>query len=68
VTPQRELQRESVKERIHLAPLKGDARAGYPASHPYRLAVEALPDSVSRDAYLAQLPILLSLARVREDP
>ncbi|MCI4321736.1 MAG: hypothetical protein L3K05_05465 [Thermoplasmata archaeon] len=52
---------------LDIGPLKGDARAGYPPSHPYRLAVEALPDSVPRQAFLAQLRILLPLSRIRED-
>jgi hypothetical protein len=56
-----------VPERIDLGPLKGDARAGYSPSHPYRLALEALPDSVSRTEYLAHLRILIPLARVREE-
>jgi hypothetical protein len=62
----RESHGEPVSERVDLAPLKGDARAGYPPTHPYRLAVEALPDSVSSAEYLAQLRILIPLARIRE--
>jgi hypothetical protein len=51
-----------------LAPLKRDARAGYPPAHPYRLAVEALPDSVPPAEFLAQLRVLLPLARIKENP
>ncbi|MFI5418987.1 MAG: hypothetical protein ACHQ2Y_08860 [Candidatus Lutacidiplasmatales archaeon] len=46
--------------------MKGDARAGYPPSHPYRLAVEALPDSVPAAEFQAQLRILLPLSRIKE--
>lgn len=54
------------KDRVGLGPLKGDARTGYAPGHPYRLAVEALPDSIDRDEFRAQLRILLSLSRVKE--
>lgn len=52
--------------RIRLAPLKDDARARYCAVHPYRLAVEALPDSVTREEFIVQLRILLALARAKD--
>jgi hypothetical protein len=64
VTPTAE---PAVTDRVDLAPLKGDARAGYSPGHPYRLAVEALPDSVPAAEFRAQLRILLPLARIRED-
>jgi hypothetical protein len=51
---------------VALGPLKCDARAGYPPTHPYRLAVEALPDSVPTVEFLAQLRILLPLSKVKE--
>lgn len=57
-----------LRDPIDLAPLKEDARSGYPPAHPYRLAVEGLPDSVPLDAFLAQLRVLLPLSRVKEDP
>jgi hypothetical protein len=54
-------------ERIGLGPLKEDARSGYEPCHPYRLAVESLPDEVTASDFLAELRILLPLARVRGD-
>ena len=66
MTPEKAPEPGPVRDRVDLAELKGDARAGYPPSHPYRLAVEALPDSVSAAEFQAQLRILLPLSRVRE--
>lgn len=66
--PPDEPQREPAGNRVDLTPLKGDARTGYPPAHPFRLAIEALPDSVTHPEFLAQLRILLPLTRIREDP
>lgn len=52
--------------RVRLRDLKEDARASYPPSHPYRLAVESLPEFVPVGEFQAQLRILLPLARLRE--
>jgi hypothetical protein len=54
------------QDRVKLATLKGDARTGYAPTHPNRVAVESLPDEVSRAEFVAQLRILLPLSRVRE--
>lgn len=67
MTPERPTEPGAAGGRLDLAPLKGEARAGYPPTHPYRLAVEALPDSVPAAEFLAQLRILLPLSRLRED-
>jgi hypothetical protein len=56
-----------VNDRILTAPLKDDARAAYGPGHPFRLAVESLPDSVPLPEFLAQLRILLPLSRVKAD-
>jgi hypothetical protein len=66
VTPEKTPESGGLRERVDLAPLKGDARAGYPPHHPYRLAVEALPDHIPADELRAQLRILLPLSRVKE--
>jgi hypothetical protein len=52
---------------VATAPLKRDARVGYPPGHPYRLAVEGLPDVVRAGELVAQLRILLPLSRIREE-
>ena len=52
---------------VGISPLREYARSAYPAGHPFRLAIEALPDHVSGAEFLAQLRILLPLARIRED-
>jgi hypothetical protein len=56
-----------VSPQLDLSGLKEHARRVYAPGHPYRLAVEALPESVSDEAYVAQLRILIPLARVREE-
>lgn len=66
MTPTFSPQRLRTTTRIGLALLKDDARTRYSAAHPYRLAVEALPDSVTCEEFVAQLRILLPLGRVRE--
>lgn len=52
--------------RVETALLKDDARANYAPGHPYRLAVETLADTVTSSEFIAQLRILLPLARIRE--
>jgi hypothetical protein len=47
-----------------LSQLKRHVRARLAANHPLRIAVEALPDSVSRDDFQVHLRILLPLARL----
>jgi hypothetical protein len=66
VSPEEARKPEPVGGRVDLATLKGDARTAYSPSHPYRLAVEALPDTVSAAEYRAQLRILLPLSRVKD--
>jgi hypothetical protein len=65
MTPAREPAQKLLTVLVDLVPVKGDAHAHYPPGHPYRLAVEALPYSVTRDSHLAYLQILVPLARIR---
>jgi hypothetical protein len=67
VTPDSAARRGPVGEFVDLTPLKTDARAGYPPAHPYRLAVEALPELVPRVEFQTHLRLLLPLSRVREE-
>lgn len=47
-----------------LSELKRRVRRSLAAEHPFRIAVEALPDFVSREDFLVHLRILLPLARL----
>jgi hypothetical protein len=47
--------------------LKAEAKKNRPSGDPYRVAVEALPDTVADDEYLGVLRILIPLARAREE-
>jgi hypothetical protein len=47
-----------------LSVLKRHVRARLAGDHPFRIAVEALPDSISQDEFLVHLRILLPLARI----
>jgi hypothetical protein len=47
-----------------LTDLKRHVRTRFGTEHPFRIAVEALPDTVSRDEFLVHLRILLPLARL----
>jgi hypothetical protein len=44
--------------------LKRHVRSKLAAEHPFRIAVEALPDTISQDEFLVHLRILLPLARL----
>jgi hypothetical protein len=48
-------------------PLKEAIRARRAADDPLRIAVEGLPQFVTREQFLAQLRVLLPLAQIRED-
>ena len=47
-----------------LTELKRRIRTRLPTDHPFRVAVEALPDHVSAEEFLVHLRILLPLARL----
>jgi len=48
----------------NLTGLKRHVRTKLSAGHPFRIAVEALPDAVSQEEFLVHLRILLPLARL----
>jgi|HubBroStandDraft_1064217.scaffolds.fasta_scaffold394583_2 hypothetical protein len=50
-----------------LRELRRHVQAEYSPNHPFRLAIEALPDSVRAPEFQAQLRILLPLSRVKGD-
>ena len=50
---------------VDLRPLKGFVRRELEADHPFRKAIESLPDSESLKDFDAQLRILLPLARMK---
>lgn len=56
--------RESRSEPRDLSVLKARVRTKLATDHPFRLAVEALPDFVSQEDFLVHLRILLPLARL----
>ena len=47
-----------------LTGLKRHVRSKLAAEHPFRIAVEALPDKISQAEFLVHLRILLPLARL----
>ena len=49
---------------VDLRPLKGFVRRELEADHPFRKAIESLPDSEPLEDFAAQLRILIPLARV----
>lgn len=59
-------QKNPLEARLDLTRLREHVRARFPADDPFRVAVEALPDSLTREEYLVHLRVLLPLARLRE--
>ncbi len=52
---------------VSTSAVKRAAEAEFPLGHPYRLAVERMPESLPFEAYQAWLRVLIPLARIRED-
>ena len=52
---------------LNIAELRSPILRSYGPTHPLYLALQGLPDHLSRDQYLAALRALLPLARIRED-
>ncbi len=48
---------------LNVGMLKKAVRAGYQERHPFRLAVEALPDTMNRPEFRAAMRMLLPLTR-----
>lgn len=49
---------------VDLTVLRKHVRANLPSGHPFRIAVEALPESLRQEEYLLHLRVLLPLARL----